>query len=183
MNESMSVQNYVGAGIKKKKLKSITLEKVPEEDIRWSKAARHLCRIFYQITSEFKNKTFIPKVDHNKRVWKSFHQLDERIQKYENETSTKVDRVLYIKCHIEWFGKHIFPNQLLSEISWNLYQTHERVAHVPMVKLSNIAELLEQKNMLKKIATDRGEPERIVMLSLKDSGIFSETFLRSRGIM
>lgn len=179
-----SIQEYVGAGIPPKQSKKSIQKLVSKKKKRiiWNKEAKQLCRLFYALKADKVGTYFNSKVFENTRVHATFHKLHASIKQYESETCTKVDKLLYLGCHLNWFGFDMYPNQLISDVSWNLYQTHERVEKVPTIELSHHDDVIQQFKMLKKLAQERKEPERVVLLSLKSSGLFSKEFLHQRGI-
>lgn len=181
----MNVTEYVGAGIPKDedaKKSAIKLIKKKQKTVRWTKQERNLCRLFYALKANKAGTYFNSNIFKNVRVRATFQRLAKEIEKYEKDSCTKVDVLLYFGAHLSWFGYEMYPNQLLSNISWNLYQSHERIEHIPTVELTHHDDIMQQFKMLKKLARERKEPERVVLLSLKSSGLFSKEFLQQRGI-
>lgn len=177
----MNLSDYIGSEIKKVKRKKLSKEKDEDEKkLVWNKDAKHWCRMFLKIKSD-RTGTFIPGIPTSARIYSVFHHLLQAVSAYEKRTQTKVSAATYLRAHFSWYGNELYANQLLSDISWDLYRTFERIENTPYYK-EVLGDITADAIMLRRLSEIRQEPESIILLSLKHSGLFSRKFLKSRGI-
>lgn len=172
----MHLQDYIGAALKKKRK---TISKITFKDFEWSQHEKHLYKIYASTKQKYIHSFVQYKTPKNRAIWKAFHVLSKLIKDYEKTTKAKVDLRVYMDAHFQWYGKYTYPAHLISRISWSLYFSHERTDNIPVEIDESIH---EQDKILAYLSYAREEPERIVLLSLKHSDIFTKGFLKSRGI-
>jgi len=171
----MNVSEYIDSGRKVITKKPIQLHVTKKQ--QWSKEAKHLYRMF--LTFKGVNIVRIPL---NSAVLTVFEKLATRIQEYEKKTQTTVNLKTYFKAHKQWFGKKVYPAQLISSFSWDLYQAFEKITQTPLYEIDDTEMEILEAQTLQRLAKIRHEPERITLLQLKNSGLFSSRFLRKRKI-
>lgn len=173
----MNLRDYVGQEVRKKKAK----KKFELPILKWRKREKHWARLYLMLRSKRTGENFY-RIPNSQRMIKAFRKLLKQVTLYEQRTRLKVNPKIYIQAHFDWYGPHLFPNQMISRISMDLYVSHAAVKNVRTIVITPQQDLLQQDAMLRSLAELRQEPPAIVLSALKRSGLFTRKFLRERGV-
>lgn len=145
-----------------------------------SRKAKHLARLFSVIRHDLSGNYY--KVSSKGRDFSCFVKLVNLLAQWERNSGLKVDPVVYLSAHVWFYGAETYPTHLISEYSLSLYNSYAGSQLASKCVLSDKGDLLFDSEVLEYLSRVRGESEEEVFLSLKESGLFSEVFLKLKGV-
>lgn len=173
----INIRDYIGQEVKTKKAKP----RFELPVLAWRKEEKHWCRLYLMLRSHKTGESFY-RIPDSQRMIRAFRKLLKQVKRYESRTRLTVNPKIYIQAHFDWYGPHLYPNQMISKFSMNIYIAHVATKNVITMKVTPRDDRLQQHYMLRNIARLRQEPPAIVLRNLKHSGLFTKKFMRERGI-
>jgi len=144
-----------------------------------STRATVIARLFRQFQSDI-NGIKQWRLTNRKQAWTCFEKCAEIISAYEKNSGTKVNLTRFVRAQFETYGEHTYPSHLISDNAINIYNKFLSNKEADAT-LSEDDRFASENKMLADLARIRGERTEQTLEMLKDSNMFSSSFLKAKG--